>query len=58
MFLYRIMCLFDRHRPIRSKVRSEGGYLIGNCRRCGTRIRRTGKRNWARDRGPKAGDLP
>jgi hypothetical protein len=47
--LTRILCLFDKHSPKRSSTDWDGVNYIGNCRRCGHRIRRISKGKWKND---------
>ena len=52
MILSRLRCAFlNRHKPIRSKVYSDGGRLVGNCRYCGKSIRRLAPKLWKHDAG-------
>jgi len=44
----KIGCLFNRHEPSRRDVTWDGRAYVGQCRHCGTPIRRHGKRNWRR----------
>jgi hypothetical protein len=47
-FFGRILCAFDRHDPVRRKVRWDGGIYVGECRRCGASIYRISRRTWRR----------
>lgn len=44
------LCLFNRHRPISDRVDWDGANYVGQCRFCGTRIRRMSRGKWLRDR--------
>lgn len=41
-----ILCAFNRHSPVRRKVHWDGMQYIGNCRRCGTPIKRLSRKSW------------
>jgi hypothetical protein len=46
-----ILCLFDKHAPIRATAHWDGEGYIGECRYCGRKIRRHSRGNWKNDAG-------
>lgn len=52
--LHRLsLCLLNRHKPIRDRVKPESGGYIGTCRYCGANIRRKERGWWIRDSRPR-----
>ncbi len=54
MFLGRISCIFNSHKPVRRSVEWNGEIHIGKCRACDHDIRRVRKGSWRRLRKPDA----
>lgn len=44
----RLLCLFNRHRPLRDKIEWNGMTYIGTCKYCGAEIQRLDKGGWRR----------
>ena len=42
----RLLCLFNRHRPDRNRVKWDGKDYIATCRSCGRPIRRIRHKQW------------
>jgi hypothetical protein len=47
--LDRILCLFDKHSPKRATTNWDGISYVGECRRCGHKIRRVSRGKWKND---------
>jgi len=43
------LCLFNRHKPYRSRVKWDGYHFVGTCRHCGKSIRRLENGGWRKD---------
>lgn len=46
MQLRRLLCVFNRHRPIRDKIEWNGLNYSGFCKYCGSDIMRLDKGGW------------
>lgn len=47
--LSRILCIFDKHAPKRSRTDWDGVSYVGRCRHCNARIRRISPHKWKSD---------
>ncbi|WP_226018581.1 hypothetical protein [Novosphingobium sp. FKTRR1] len=47
MVFYRVLCMFNRHRPDRDRVRWTGLNYVADCKVCHQRIRRISKGRWS-----------
>lgn len=54
MIFARALCVLNRHRPDRDRVRWTGFNYVSNCNICGTRIRRLSHGNWRALKGAES----
>ena len=49
MSLGFLLCLINRHRPVRDRVLRDDGDWVGWCRQCDSEIRRKRRGDWRRE---------
>lgn len=54
MQVERLLCLMNRHRPVRDKIEWNGLTYVGVCKYCGSDILRLDKGGWRRRKLTKA----